>query len=344
MPKTIEAKNKLIKQYFSILSEEFPDFLKDYIDTKPMQRIGKIGCSCGCDYTKLFKNQFFYSNLEHSIGTALIIWHFTKDKKQTLAGLFHDIATPVFKHTIDFMNGDHEKQESTEELTTHMIKSSVEIRKLLERDQILVEEVDNYHQYPIADNDIPKLSADRLEYTFANAFYFKPIWNLADVKQMYDNIEIQTNEEGIQELGFKDIKIAEKFVKGASQMWPMWISSKGKVTMQFLTDTIQEMKNKHLITIEELYTLSEKEIIQKMKYCPDQHISHCFRQFQNLTEVHESNQPVENKYCIGVKTKRRYIIPLVQNIRIDKVSYQANEQINQFLQYEPKPYAYLDFK
>ena len=67
-----------------------------------MDRIGKISMSCGTDYSKCFDVKYFYSNLDHSVAVALIIWHFTHDKKQTLAGLFHDIATPVFKHCIDF--------------------------------------------------------------------------------------------------------------------------------------------------------------------------------------------------------------------------------------------------
>ena len=125
--------NETVKKYFKVLSDEIPDFLYDYINTPAMQRIGKIGCGCGTDYTKIFQNKFFYSNLDHSIGVALIVWNFTKDKKQTLAGLFHDISTPVFKHCIDFMNGDHETQESTEELTTYMIKNSKEIMSLLYR-------------------------------------------------------------------------------------------------------------------------------------------------------------------------------------------------------------------
>ena len=105
MSKYYEKLNETIKEYFKVLSKDFPEFLYEYIDTPPMQRIGKIGCGCGTDYTKVFNNKFFYTNLEHSIGVALIVWNFTKDKKQTLAGLFHDIATPVFKHCIDFMNG-----------------------------------------------------------------------------------------------------------------------------------------------------------------------------------------------------------------------------------------------
>ena len=69
----------------------------------------------------LFESEYFFSSLDHSIAVALIIWHFTHDKKQTLSGLFHDIATPVFKHCVDFFNGDYMTQESTEDLTTKII-------------------------------------------------------------------------------------------------------------------------------------------------------------------------------------------------------------------------------
>ena len=49
-------------------------------------------------------------------------------------------------------------QESTEELTKTLIEESKDIMKLLERDNIKVEEVCDYHIYPIADNDTPMLS------------------------------------------------------------------------------------------------------------------------------------------------------------------------------------------
>ena len=80
-----------------MLSNEISNFLYAYINTPKMQRIGTIGC--GTDYTKIFNNKFFYSKLEHSIGVALIIWNFTKDKKQTIAGLFQKLMLNVF--TID---------------------------------------------------------------------------------------------------------------------------------------------------------------------------------------------------------------------------------------------------
>ena len=44
MNEYFENLNETIKEYFKVLSGEIPDFLYDYINTKPMQRIGKIGC------------------------------------------------------------------------------------------------------------------------------------------------------------------------------------------------------------------------------------------------------------------------------------------------------------
>ena len=186
--------NPILRKYFGILSEDFPEFLLDYINTKAMQKQDKISISCGTYFSKMFDMDFWHSSLEHSIAVALIIWHFTKDKKQTLAGLLHDIATPSFKHCIDFMNGDSENQESTEDLTKTLILKSDEIMALLKRDGINIDEVCDYHIYPIADNDIPMLSADRLEYTLSNGLgAIKKVWDLDEVKEIYSNIQVFKN-------------------------------------------------------------------------------------------------------------------------------------------------------
>ena len=233
-----------MKEYLKILSNEIPDFLNDYINTPQMQKLSGISVSCGTYYTKLFDKMVWYSSLEHSIAVSLIVWNFTKDKKQTIAGLFHDIATPVFKHSIDFMNGDYKKQESTEDLTTQIISESKEIMSLLKRDGIKIEEVDNYHIYPIADNDTPMLSADRLEYTLSNGLgACKNIWNLEEVKEIYENIEIQKNEQGIEELGFKDIKIAEKFVDITSKLSIIYIEDRTRYSMQLIADILKDLSN-----------------------------------------------------------------------------------------------------
>lgn len=348
MSKYFETLNPLIKEYFNILSDEIPEFLYDYIDTSEMKKQAGICVSCGTFYSKMY-NLMWFSSLDHSVAVALIIWHFTKDKKQTLAGLFHDIATPAFKHCIDFLNKDYEKQESTEELTTKIIKNSEEIMRLLKRDNIKLEEVNNYHIYPIADNDTPRLASDRLEYTLSNGLGVTgKLWNLNDVKEIYDNIEVQINEDNLPELGFKDKKIAEKFVHTMSKLSSMYIVSKTKFSMQFLADTLKKMSDNGLIGINDLYSLSEKEIISKIENCKLDNISKCFKIWKNSSGVYESDEKVEDKYCVNIdKIKIRYINPLVSENkkyeRIKDISTDAKEDIEKALNFKTKKYVYMDF-
>lgn len=349
MNKYYDSLNDEVKEYFSILSPEFPEWLLEYINTPEMERISKISMSCGMDYSKCFNVKYWYSNLDHSVGVALIIWHFTHDKKQTLAGLFHDIASPVFRHCIDYMNGDSETQESTEEKTSDIIRNSSKIMSLLKRDSIKLEEVVDYKIYPIADNAIPRLSADRFEYTFASGLTFFRIWELDKIRKIYNNIVITINENGAQELAFRDKEVCEEYIDTISKLWPEWVSDKGRTVMQFLADMCKSMNNAGYLTVEDLYTLSEQEVIDKILTCEDKYLSDCFKLFQDANKVHKSSIPVSEKYCVNVSTKTRYVVPLVKigdnAVRINQVSNTAAHQITDYLN-SPKGgcYTYFDFQ
>lgn len=348
MANYLDGLNKEVSDYLKILSSDFPEWLLDYIETPEMQRIGGISMSCGTDYTKVFNVRYWYSNLDHSVGVALIIWHFTHDKKQTLSGLFHDIANPVFKHCVDFLNNDHEKQESIDDRIFDILRGSAEITKLLNRDGITFEEVDDYKLYPIADNDTPRLSADRFEYTFSSGLVFFRVWNLDDIKECYDNVIISKNEDGISELCFKEIGICEKYINIISKLWPHWIDNDDKIVMQFIADILQAMINGEYISIDDLYKLSENEVINHILECPNRNIAESFRKFQNTSEAYNSDVYVDGKYCVSVKSKRRYIIPLVlannKPVRIDKVSNQAKDDIEGYLNFKTSEFVYFDFE
>ena len=132
-----------VKKYHQILEPDFPEFLNKYIQLPLLQRLSGIGLLCGSDWTKLFNNRFYYSRLDHSIGVALITWHFTHNKAQTIAGLLHDISTPVFSHVSDFRKGDALTQTATEEPTQALIRGDRELLKLLEEDGLTVAQVED---------------------------------------------------------------------------------------------------------------------------------------------------------------------------------------------------------
>jgi len=348
MTSYLNSLNNEIREYFRILSPEFPEWLLDYINTPEMQRIGKISISCGTDYSACYNIRYWYSNLEHSVGVALILWNFTHDKKQTLAGLFHDIATPVFKHCIDFMNGDALTQESTEERTTEIIRNSKEIMTLLKRDGITLEEVNDYKIYPLADNDTPRLSADRFEYTFSSGLSFFRIWELDLIREVYSNITIAQNEDGVAEFAFKDKEICAKYVFIISKIWPEWVSDKDRTVMQFIADMCKAMNKRGLLSINDLYTLSEKEVIEKILHCGDTYLEESFRKFQKADKVYRSDSPVEGKYCINTTVKTRFVNPLAFYFggvtRISFLDYISKKKIEDYLAI-PKGgyYTYFDF-
>ena len=347
MTKYLDRVDPMIKDYFKILSDDFPEFLLDYIETPRMQKQNDISVSCGTYYSKMFDN-IWYSSLDHSVAVALIIWHFTHDKKQTLSGLFHDISTPVFKHCIDYMNNDAEKQESTEDLTRTMIQESKEIMSLLERDKISIDEVADYHIYPIADNDTPMLSADRLEYTFTNGLgQVKRIWGLDEIKKIYSNITIITKEDGIPEMCFKNLDIALRFVEVMSDLSIYYMDDRRRFGMQFLADVMKRMSSLGIVTVEDLYELPEKKVVNMIRKCKYYNIGDCFKIWQNGSDVKVSDKEIKDKYCINVKAKKRYIDPLVKTKegpkRISEISTKAREYIDFCKNYSFDRYIYMDF-
>ncbi len=347
--KYLDSLSEETKQYYKILSEEFPVFLKEYIETPAMLRLDGISMFPGCDHTKILKIKNFNSRLKHSIGVALIVWNFTKDKKQTLAGLFHDISTPAFSHIVDFMHGDYLKQESTEDLTKHMIENSKEIMQLLYRDKIQVEEVCDYHMYPIADNDTPMLSADRLEYTFSDGLQIEGIFNLDSINRVYSNLEVLKKENNELELGFKNVECAEEFVINANKLWKI-VSTGNEINliMQFWTDYLKKLIDNKYIKEQDLYKMSEQEVINKIKEQDDINMINVFNKFQNSTKIGRSNIEIKDKYCTDAKGKRRYINPLVNTdkkiARVTEISNTAKEIIEKVKVFEDSKYAYLDFE
>lgn len=335
----LDKVNPNIKAYFNILEPNYPTWLNEYINTYEMLKQQYISMTCATIYSDLFDSKDFYSSLDHSIGVALIVWHFTHDKKQTLSGLFHDIATPVFKHCIDYLYGDYMTQESTEDLTTEIIKNSKDIMKLLNRDNILVSEVDNYHLYPIADNDTPFLSADRLEYSLANMLFTYRLLEHDDIKKIYDCVEVEKNEKE-EELGFNNLDVALKFTEITTKLSLVYRDNKTRYSMQFISDIVKNLINEGKLTIADLYELKESEVI---KLIEESKYGEVFNRWRKAKNVYSSSVKPDGVYFVKQPSKVRYIDPLVNNKRLSSISLKAKLLIEENLKYDMSDYVYLDF-
>lgn len=315
---------------FDIYSKEFPKFIEEIINTPEFKRLKNVGMNCGCEYTSfpIFAKGKNYTRYDHSIGVALIIWHFTKDVKQSIAGLLHDISSPVFAHVIDFLNGDHENQESTEEKTEEIIEDSKEIQAILRKYNLTTKDVYDYHMYPIADNDSPLLSADRLEYTIGNAYYYG-FKSMEELKDIYDDLTICKNELGEDEISFRSLDKAISFTSAALSNSKVYSSDVDRFSMQYLADLLKSAVNKKVINLDDLYT-TENEVIEKME--KDEEIKFLFDYFKNLSQIFTSKTKPEDGYWVNIPAKKRYINPLVVSKgRVSSLCSDLSKEIDDYL-------------
>lgn len=341
--------HQLISAYHAILSRNMPAFMPKYLQAPEMQRLGGIGLLCGTDYSRLYAHRLFYSRLDHSLAAARIVWHFTGDKAQALAALFHDIATPVFSHSVDFMKGDAATQTATESLTHTILAGSQHIMACLAEDGLSLDQVDDYHRYPIADNDSPRLSSDRLEYTLSSDLAWHQQLSLTDIQAMYDALQVLHNEEGEDELGFTSLEAAEQFVSTSCRVCTAFLKNDNKLSLQYLGDLLRLAIAHDVVTEAELFTLTEAEVICRFEKCKVPTVSNGWDTYTRLNKVHGAAVRPPQGYAIGpnMAVKRRYINPLVLAdgvaVRTADVSTNAREQIDTLLAFSDDPVGYIEY-
>lgn len=337
-----------ISEYHKILSPDYPSFLDKYIELPSLQRLSGIGLLCGSDWTPLFRNRLYYSRLDHSIGVALIVWHFTHNKAQTIAGLLHDISTPTFSHVSDFRKGDALTQTATEGPTAQIIRNDKKLQELLSSDGLTSEQVEDYHIYPIADNEIPQLSADRLEYMFPSGMALEGSWNLSEIEQCYNDLTILTNKEQKSELGFRTIEIAENYCRRFCMTGHILQLNEDKLMLHMLGQIMNKAVEDGILFEDDFMNKSENEIIQVLDCQLNEKntkLARLYKTFRQMTKIGRSEValPEDDYFCVSLKVKQRYINPLVKKdgkiYRLYEVSSNAKQIIDDFISFQDTPYG-----
>ena len=320
----------MMQELWTIYHAEIPEFLRKFANTPPMERLKHVGMNCGCEYTKfpLFEGLRPYSRFDHSMGVALIVWHFTQSMEQALAGLFHDVTIPAFAHVVDFLNGDHLLQESTEAGVSECLASSPEVMALLEEYDLMLEDVSDYHRYPIADNDSPALAADRLEYTLGNLFNYG-FADLVQLRGFYEDLVVGRNERNEPELVFQTSEKAEKFALSALRTSRVYVADEDRFAMQALADLLRDAVERRVISRQDLWK-TEPEILEKLSSAPV--FKRMWGTFCGYSTILKAVERPESGYWVSIGAKKRWIDPYFQGKgRVSQWSTQVQEEAKVFL-------------
>lgn len=336
------------KDYIKIFEDEEkkPTFLSKYYAAFNhlyyvgiIERIMNISMFCGCDYTKIYSPLFFYSRFNHSLVVANMTWHFTYDKKQTIAALFHDAGTPCFAHAIDYVLGDSKKQESSERQVSLLFKNDGLAKFSLIEDGINLAEFDDLLNSPILENQSPRLCTDRLDGVLSTCFIWLHKNNLSQIKAVYNDLCVLKNEDGKPEIGFRNIKMAEKFSNMVKTYAMELQTNRDKFVLQYVADAVKKGVEEGLFSLEDLYKFKEADIVKVLRKNFDS-----WNRFEEATKVKSTDKPVAG-YSISVQSKRRNAIPLVlvndEARRINEVSNKARKIYKEIEEYQDKTYGYV---
>lgn len=331
----------IMEQYINIfVDESYPDFIDKYLTTKTLTRLKYVTQFCGCDYTKMYSPLFLYTRFDHSLVVAHMTWHFTHDKKETIAALLHDAGTPCFAHCIDYVFGDYVNQESSEKKISDIVLQDKEILQFLKEDNIDLVDLDDFSRFQILENKSPKLCTDRLDGVLHTCYIWLHTHSLEQIKEIYNNMVILKNEDGDLEIGFCDLKIAEKFVCMVYNYAKELQRNTDKYVMKYISEIVKLAVQRNLVSLEDLYIKREKDICDIFA-----------ANFLSWSIFNEASTLVQSEiepsgvFYISFDTKKRNAIPLIQtpygSRRITEVSDKALEKYNELREYKDSKYAYV---
>lgn len=301
-------KESLLQYYTDLLGKDnMPDFLPKYLNTPSLLRLKKVGYFCGMDYASRDIYDFgeYISRYDHSITVALITYRLSYDKTATLAGLFHDIATPCFSHVIDYMNKDYELQESTETYTERILNADQYLLDCLKQDQIDVAAINDFKKYTLVDNARPKVCADRLDGIILNGIGWTKNISQLDIKNIVEDMQMVTNEFGELEIGFDDEHIVKKILEVNKSIDVLCHSTEDNYMMELLADIVRLGIEKSYIKYDDLYRLTEGELFDKLITPQDATLNNLLCTFKTIKRTNIPTLTIP-------KVKTRSLNPLVK--------------------------------
>ena len=227
-----------------------------------------------------------------------------------------------YRHTQRVRRQNRAAARHRQNKTHQMIKNSLELQSIFKRYQINSDKVINYHDYPIADNDTPKLSADRLEYTLSNAVHYQ-FMTKEDIQTIYKHIKVNDRKD---EIIFDDLEIARLFTQVMLKCSLCYTSDENRFSMEYLARLIRLAIDRHVCLYDDLYT-TETQVIQKLLNHPQ--TKDIYEKYTHFHKVLRSSFP-QTGY-LKVNAKKRYINPIVNHQRILDIDQDLHKKVKDYL-------------
>ena len=345
----LENRNSLVLALHHLYSKDVPEFLHDFLETPEVQRLSGIEVNSGIDSTGFRVFNYRYSVLDHSLGVALILNHFVSNKDQIIAALLHDISVPVFVDSSYYIEEENFNKKESALTNYDIIVGSNQLFEYFFKNDVEISDMCDYTRYPLAYNLRPHLCAHRLEY-FLHTAFLTGMCTLEEITEMYNDLFVTSNEEKMPEFCFKTPELAKKFCKMTIECGKLYRSYEAKMAMKFISDTLAAMVRREIITRKDLYTSTDRLMMDMGLSCGDKRISDRWQYLPQLNKVYTKFNPIEGRKCFKVKADLRYVDPLVRlaindfDLRLSEIDKEVQAEIRDYLYSDTDLYMYGEYE
>ncbi len=278
-----------------------------------------------------------HSRFEHSVGDFLLLKRFNASLEEQISGLIHDVSHTVFSHCVDYIGtNDSGAKQDHQDNAHHGYVMKSEIPGILEKYHINVDFILDEKNFPLQENNLPDICADRIDYSLLEIISFG-IGGKQDIDFILNNLSV-IDKQWV----FKNLESAKKFSEFFYLLNKDFFSS-FKTAHMFKTvgDFCTHALNKGYIDYSDLYT-TDSEVLKKINHHLNQDRElKIFWKRMNDPEC-AVNDP-ENG--MEMKLKSRIVDPwLIENGETKRFS-DVNEKWKDVVAEEIKPKVYfLKFK
>ncbi|VVB69993.1 Uncharacterised protein [uncultured archaeon] len=288
--------------------------ITELINSNTVQRLKKISQYGMPD--KYYHKKNGFTRYEHSIGVAILLAKSNAPLKEIIAGLLHDVSHSAFSHVIDVIYGDSSIEGIQDQLLPQFINST-EIKNILEKHHLNVNEISELNNFTLLEQPIPDLCADRIDYSLReitcdgeNEKAKRIFQNLTT----YNNIFCFKNVETAKEFGITFLKLQEEH----------WGGFQARIRYEFLGKALKKAIEKKIITKEDLYT-DDETVLNKLEKSNDKEI------LKILSNLKQNKFPPESE----LKKKNRFVNPRIlikeKLIKLSEIDTEYNEKIQKYL-------------
>lgn len=278
--------------------------------------------------------EYDHSRFAHSIGVYLLLRKYKASIEEQIAGLIHDVSHSAFSHCIDYvLDAGSQKEQNHQDNVFDEFVRKTEIPEILKKYNLNLDYVLDDNNFPLKENDLPDLCADRIDYSLRTAVIFGEL-NEKGKDYLLENL---TAENG--KWVFRDFesakKYAELFLKLNTEYYAGLTSA---VMFRAVGDYLRHALSKGYISETDLYT-TDRIVLAKIepRIKDDSKLSLLFERMNN--KVGFRNDPAD--YDGKVFCKSRVVDPLcLDNGKIKRVS-EIEPSWADVIKLESKPKEYF---